>query len=538
MQSRAFSGLPVIGVLTLVYFIAGKFGLMLASLHASASPVWPPAGIALAALLLVGYRAWPAIFVGAFLVNVTTAGNVATSLAVASGNTLEAVCGAWLVNRFAGGATAFDHPEGVFKFALAAVVSTIISPAFGVTSLALAGFADWTNYGAIWLTWWLGDTTGDLLIAPLIILWSIASKRRWNRSEAIEVSILLLLLFVLSEAVFCGWLTISAGNYPIAFICGSLVIWTAFRFTQRETATGIFILSAIAIWGTMHGFGPFAGETENQSLLALQSWTAVLAITAMALSAGMAERDRAEAEALQRRQEVGHLSRMAVMGEMAASIAHELNQPLSGIISNASAGKRFIDRGNVDLGELRDLLADIVADGHRAGDVIQGIRSIVKKGASVRQPVNLNDLVMNVVRVVNPDAVLHSCEIETLLEADLPAIEADPIQLQQVLINLVINAFDAMRDTPPRRRKIVIAAERNGDGTIRASVRDYGVGISEEARERLFESFFTTKAEGLGLGLGIVRSIVESHGGTVAAENVEGGGSRFCFTLPPSAAAL
>src|SRR5438067_25704 len=294
MQSRAFSGLPIIGLLTLVYFIAGKFGLMLASLHASASPVWPPAGIALAALFVLGYRAWPAMFVGVFLVNVTTAGNVATSLAVASGNTLEAMCGAWLVNRFAGGTTVFNRPQGVFKFALAAVVSTIISPAFGVTSLALAGFADWTNYGAIWLTWWLGDTTSDLLIAPLIILWSIASKRRWNRREAVEVGILLLLLFVLSEAVFGGWLTISARNYPIAFICGAIVIWTAFRFTQRETATGIFILSAIAIWGTLHGFGPFAAETENQSLLALQYWTAVVTITAMALSAGMAERVRAE----------------------------------------------------------------------------------------------------------------------------------------------------------------------------------------------------------------------------------------------------
>src|SRR5713101_7210914 len=190
MQSRAFSGLPVIGLLTLVYFIAGKFGLMLASLHASASPMWPPAGIA-----------------------------------------------------------------------LAAVVSTVIGPAVGVTSLALGGFADWANFGAIWVTWWLGDTTGDLLIAPLIILWSIASKRRWNRREAVEVGILLLLLFVLSEAVFGGWLTISARNYPIAFSCGAIVIWTAFRFTQRETATGIFILSAIAIWGTLHGFGPFAEET-------------------------------------------------------------------------------------------------------------------------------------------------------------------------------------------------------------------------------------------------------------------------------------
>src|SRR5437773_3273890 len=295
MQSRRFSGLPAIGILTAVYFIAGKLGLMLASLHASASPVWPAAGIALAALLVLGYRVWPAIFVGAFLVNLTTAGNVATSLAIASGNTLEAVCGAWLVNRFAGGTTVFDRPQGVFKFALAAVFSTIIGPAFGITSLALAGFADWTNYGAIWLTWWLGDTTGDLLIAPLIILWSIASKRRWNRSEAVEAGILLLLLFILSEAVFCGWLTIPARNYPFPFVIfGPIAIWTAFRFAQRETATGIFILSAFAIWGTMHGFGPFVGETKNQSLLSLQSWTTVLTITAMALSAGMAERGRAE----------------------------------------------------------------------------------------------------------------------------------------------------------------------------------------------------------------------------------------------------
>src|SRR5947209_11703610 len=201
MQSRAFSKLLVIGLLTLVYFIAGKFGLTLASLHPSASPVGPAAGIARGAVLVLGYRVWPAIFVGAFLVNLTTAGNVATSLAIASGNTLEALCGAWLVNRFAGGTTVFDRPQGVFKFALAAVVSAVIGPAFGVTSLALAGFADWANYGPIWLTWWLGDTTGDLLIAPLVILWSVTSKRRWNRREAAEVGILLLLLFVLSEAV-------------------------------------------------------------------------------------------------------------------------------------------------------------------------------------------------------------------------------------------------------------------------------------------------------------------------------------------------
>jgi signal transduction histidine kinase len=163
---------------------------------------------------------------------------------------------------------------------------------------------------------------------------------------------------------------------------------------------------------------------------------------------------------------------------------------------------------------------------------------MVKKGAPARQQVNLNDLIMNVVRMVNPDATLHSCEVETLLEPNLPPIEADPIQLQQVLINLVINAFDAMRNTPLGRRKVVVATERDGDGAICTSVRDYGVGISEDTRDRLFDHFFTTKAKGLGMGLGIVRSIVESHGGTVAAENVEGGGARLHFALPANAATL
>jgi len=249
-------------------------------------------------------------------------------------------------------------------------------------------------------------------------------------------------------------------------------------------------------------------------------------------------RKLAEAEALRHREELGHLGRVAVMGELTASIAHELNQPLSGIISNASAGQRFIDRGDIDLRELHDLLADIVADGRRAGDVIRGIQSMVKKGTPARQRVNLNELITNVMHMVNQNAMLHSCELQTLLHPNLPALEADPIQLQQVLINLVINAFDAMRNTPLDRRKVVITTEQNGDGAICTSVRDYGVGIPEETRDRVFDHFFTTKAEGLGMGLGIVRSIVESHAGTVAAENVAGGGARFHFTLPASAAAL
>src|SRR5881296_2283201 len=330
-HTRLYKNAGITVVLAAVYFAATKFGLRLAFVNASATAVWPPAGIALAALILLGYRAWPAIFVGAFLVNVTTAGNVATSFAIATGNTLEALVGAWLVNRFAGGTNVFDRPQGVFKFALAAGISTIISPAFGVTSLGVAGFADWANYGAISLTWWLGDATGDLVFTPLVLLWSVASKRRWNKKEAAEVGALFLLLVLLSGVVFGGWLAVSARNYPIAFICGPVVIWTAFRFTQRETAAGIFILSAIAVWGTLHGFGPFVRETENQSLLALQWWTAVLSITAMALSAAMAERRRVEEELQQQKVVVETASR--TKDHLLAMRSHELRTPLTPVIS-------------------------------------------------------------------------------------------------------------------------------------------------------------------------------------------------------------
>src|SRR6266404_2346609 len=156
INSRRSPTLLAIGLLAILYFVVGSFCLRLAFLNASASPVWPTAGIALAALLLLGHRVWPGVLVGAFLVNITTAGNPGTSLFIAVGNTLEALCGAWLVNRFAGGIRAFDRAQDVFKFALAVVLACAISPMFGATSLAIAGFANWVNYSAIWTTWWLG----------------------------------------------------------------------------------------------------------------------------------------------------------------------------------------------------------------------------------------------------------------------------------------------------------------------------------------------------------------------------------------------
>ena len=252
----------------------------------------------------------------------------------------------------------------------------------------------------------------------------------------------------------------------------------------------------------------------------------------LGISIDITARKQAELDAQRDRAELSHLSRVALMGEMSASIAHELNQPLSGILSNAAAGQRFIDQSDVDLREIRELLGDIISDGRRASDVVRGIRSMVKKEKMARRSVDLNEVVMDALRMASPDALLHSCQLETSLDPNLPAIDCDPVQLQQVLLNLAINAFDAMRDTPASKRKVVITTQSNGDGTVRTSVRDYGVGISEEMQDRLFDPFFSTKTDGLGMGLAIVRSIVESHGGTITAENADGGGTRFEFVLP------
>ena len=282
-------------VLLTVYFVAGKLGLRLAFVHANATAVWPPTGIALAGLLMLGYRVWPVIFLGAFLVNITTAGSVVTSLGIAAGNTLEALLGACLVNRFAGGRAAFDHPRTVFKFAvLAATASTAVSATIGVASLSLGGSATGSNYGAIWLTWWLGDAVGALIVTPFFILWSAKPRLRWSRAKAVEAALFLVVLFLVCEVVFAGLLPAGVKSYPLSFLCIPPLIWAAFRLGERETVTVTCVLSGIAIWGTLHGHGPFVRDSQNESLIFLQSFMGVVGITAVAVAAVVADRRRAE----------------------------------------------------------------------------------------------------------------------------------------------------------------------------------------------------------------------------------------------------
>jgi len=278
-----------------VYFVAGKLGLKLALVNATASAVWPCTGITLAAFLILGYRVWPFILTGAFLVNLTTAGSVATSVGIAVGNTLEGVVGCYLVTRFAGGQHAFERAHDVFKFGfLAGMVSTTVSATVGVTSLVLGGFAEWAMYGPIWCTWWLGDAVGAVVVTPLALLWRENPRLEWTRKQMLELAFLFPGLFLTGWIVFGGRFHAALKNYPFEYLCIPFLIWAAFRFGRRKAATAICVLAAIAAWGTLHGYGPFSRESQNTSLLLLQSFIGIMAITALALAAEVTEHKHAD----------------------------------------------------------------------------------------------------------------------------------------------------------------------------------------------------------------------------------------------------
>jgi diguanylate cyclase (GGDEF)-like protein len=281
--------------LAAAYFVAGKLGLRLAFVHASATGVWPATGIAIAALLIFGYRMWVAVLAAAFLVNLTTFGSAATSLGIGIGNTLEALVAASLVNRFAGGVRAFADSRNAFKFTvLAAMVSTAVSPTIGISSLAVAGYARWADFGSIWVTWWLGDGVGALVVAPALVLWWVDPRIRWGSPRLLELVVLLGCLVVLGRSVFDGLLPLGVHNYPLEFLCFPFLLWAAFRFSQREVATALVVLSSIAIAGTLQGDGPFARHAPNEALLLLQAFTGVTAVMSLAVAAVVSERRRVE----------------------------------------------------------------------------------------------------------------------------------------------------------------------------------------------------------------------------------------------------
>ena len=532
MEVRRLSRLAVIGVTAPIYFLAGKLSLHLAFLHASASPVWPPTGIALAALLVFGYEIWPAVFIGAFLVNIFTYGSLLTSLGIGAGNSLEAICGAWLINHFAGGTAAFDHYRTVFRFAGVILVGTFISPTIGVTTLTLGGYAPWQEYAAIWLTWWLGDFSGAIIFTPVLVLWIVNPRRIFNPERDREVAILVILLVVLSGFVFGGWTSWSRLNYPVAFVLGPLIVWTAFRLSQRETATGIFLLSLIAIWGTLNRFGPFARSNANESLLLLESFNVVTTITALALAAGMAERRRAEAAIEQQRAAVEAANR--TKDNFLAMLSHELRTPLTPVIAALDG----LQSAGPQSGDTQAAIAMIRRNVELESQLIDDLLDLTRIARDKLQlhfvPMDAHEAISNVVEICRNEAAAGKLRVHVNLRAGAHFVNADPAKFQQIVWNLLKNAI---KFTKPEG-EISISTSNPAPLLLEVSVTDTGIGMEPDVMNRIFDPFeqgdrsFQTRFGGLGLGLAISKSLAEAHGGTLVARSKgRDQGSAFTLTM-------
>jgi len=232
------------------------------------------------------------------------------------------------------------------------------------------------------------------------------------------------------------------------------------------------------------------------------------------------------------REEMAHRNRVALMGEMTASFAHEINQPLTAISNKASAARRFLDRGNIDPVLLRELLQEIAADSQRAGEVMRGIRSLVRKETSEQTLLNLNAIISDTVRLVSSDVLNRESVVTTELDPNVPAVQGTLVQIQQVLLNLIINALDAMETLPPAERRVIVTTRSDKGDVAEFTVRDFGSGLPKDRPDKVFDHFFSTKQKGMGMGLAIVRSIIEAHGGTISGENAPDRGARMVVRLP------
>jgi diguanylate cyclase (GGDEF)-like protein len=295
VRSRYLKDALAIVALAAAYFIAGELGLKFATANGTATAVWPCTGIALAALLLYGFRAWPGVLLGALLVALTTPDRVATAAGVAVGSTLEALVGYYLVTRFAGGKRVFERAQDIFKFAFfAGLFSPAISATIGVSSTMLNGFVSPASFVSVWSTWLLGDAAGAIIVTPLILLW-VEDPRLNRKSERIaELAALFVGLIFTCWVVFAGGFNSVLKHYPLEYLYTPFLVWAAFRFGRRYAVTATCVLAAIATWGTSHGFGPFSRESLDASLLLLQAFIAIMAITTLALAAEVTEHRRAD----------------------------------------------------------------------------------------------------------------------------------------------------------------------------------------------------------------------------------------------------
>jgi signal transduction histidine kinase len=515
-----------------LYYALAEIGLSDGALTGNVTPVWPPTGLALAALVLFGYQLWPGVFLGALLVNGLSAVPLGSALGMATGNTLEAVVGAYLLVTVAHFRPSLDRVRDVIALAgLSALVATVVSATAGVVSLRLGGVIPGSAFWSTWRVWWIGDALGALVVAPAVMVWVHGTKRDGSARDGVEGAVLAVVVIGSATIAFSGHF-----NHPYLVFPG--LMWAALRFRQWGATTATLAVSSIAVVGTIAGYGPFARGSTTTSLWTLDLFLAVVALTGLVLGALVNERDRAadEQRDAARRLEVAlreldlraqELDRSNHDLEQFAYVAsHDLKEPLRAVRGFSQLLARDYE-GRLDT--QADEYLDFINDGAgRMQSLVDALLSYSRVGTETAPrtfPLRaaVDDALANLRSIITPDARIDIDE--------LPNVTADPGQLTQVLQNLVANALKFRSDAPPVVR--VSAAAEGGRWVI--SVSDNGIGIDPQFRRQIFHMFQRLHArdeyEGTGVGLAICKKLVEGWGGWIWVESEPGAGATFRFTI-------
>jgi signal transduction histidine kinase len=525
-----------IAALAAVYVVAARAGLMMDAVAGFATLVWPPTGLALAALLIFGKRLWPGVLIGAFIANLLAGAPLPVALGIGVGNTLEAVLAVYALRRIPGFQVSLERLVDVIGLiVLAAGLTTMVSATIGVTSLYLGGVISLPQIGETWRAWWLGDLIADLLVAPVLLVWGSGPRKFVDPKRRLEAFALGITVIAASFLIFGGspGPATATGKFAQAYMFFPLLIWAALRFGQRGAVSTAFVVSVIAIWGTALGHGPFVRPALYQSLIALQTFMGIAAATFLVLGATISERRRAEEEARLARGRAEHANR--AKAEFLAVMSHELRTPLNAISGYVDMLSLGVDGPLSE--KQRVSLTRIQLNQQHLLSLIDDVLSFAKIEAGRLdidvQPVLVHDVVETLEAVVQPDLQRKSLAFGCDPCDSALSVRADPEKLRQILLNFLANAI---KFTPDGGR-IEVGADRREE-LVRIWVSDTGIGIPGDQLEHVFEPFFqvesgsTRRYPGIGLGLAIARDLARAMDGEVRLESTLGKGSTISVVLP------